>query len=396
MSSPAAIQMIEAEVLHPSALSERAAEAWRAFCAAEPAWRNPLLGPDFARLVGEVRADARVAVLRRGGHLIGFLPFHRRPDGRAWPIGAAFSDYHALVTAPGEAIGGADALAAAGIAGLRASGLIDPHGAFAELRDSEDHGYVIALEGTPEAHHQRLKAANPKRYKNWGRLRNKLEREVGPLTLTPGDVSSEALAQLIGWKREQFSDTGCHDVLRPVWARSLFQTAFERRDGALKGVMITLHAGGRLAAGFFGVAAGGVMHVWLSAIDRELSACGPGQVLMLMAPEALQALGLDVLDLGPSHAHYKAPFATGEVGLREGLAIAAGRTGQGVRSLDGAWVLAGERRFAAVARLRRRLDHIDAAETSISGRVRGVVDALAGYARRTSTREPRPPALEEA
>jgi CelD/BcsL family acetyltransferase involved in cellulose biosynthesis len=390
--------MITAEAKRPSTLSEREIEAWRGFCAAEPAWSSPLLGPDFARLVGEVREDARVAVFRRGGGEIGFLPFHKRPDGRAWPIGAAFSDYHALVSAPGERLDGAEALAAAGISGLRMGGLIDPRGAFSDLKASEDEGYLITLNGSPEEHSQALKAINPKRYKNWGRLRNKLEREAGEVTLTPDDRSPEVLEKLIAWKREQFGETGLHDVLRPAWAQALFEAAFARRDGDFRGVMITLHAGDRLAAGFFGVASGGVMHAWLSAIDRKLASCGPGQVLMLMVPEALQALGLKTLDLGPSHAHYKAPFATGVVPLREGLAIAQGRVGQTARSLDGAWALAGEHRIGAVARLRRRLDHIASAETSMGGRVRGVVDALAGAGRRASSRAPAPaaPAMEDA
>jgi CelD/BcsL family acetyltransferase involved in cellulose biosynthesis len=388
--------MIEGEVKHPSRLTGREIEAWRSFCAAEPAWRNPLLGPDFARLVGRVREDARVAVLSRGLRPVGFLPFHRRPDGRAWPIGAAFSDYHALVVAPGETLDAPEALAAAGIAGLRASGLIDPRGGFPGLAASQDPGFQIVLNGSAEAHHQGLKAANPKRYKNWGRLRNKLEREVGEVALTADDRSPEALQTLIAWKREQFRDTGLHDVLRPQWAQDLFQAAFEQRDGELIGAMITLRAGGRLVAGFFGVASGGVMHAWLSAMDRELAPCGPGQVLMLMAPDALEALRLRVLDLGPSHAHYKAPFATNEVLLREGLAVAAGGASLAARSFDRAWALAGEQRFQAVARLRRRLDHIAAAETSMGGRVRGVVDALAGYGRRASSRAPGQPVLEDA
>jgi CelD/BcsL family acetyltransferase involved in cellulose biosynthesis len=116
---------------------------------------------------------------------------------------------------------------------------------------------------------------------------------------------------------------------------------------------------------------------------------------MLLAPEALAQMGFEVLDLGPSHAHYKAPFATGEVPIREGLAIAHGRAGRGLRSLDSAWALAGERRIGAVGRLRRRLDHIAAAETSVGGQMRGVVDALAGLSRRTASRDVRPAPMDE-
>ncbi len=392
---PARAPQIQAEVKHPSALSDADIAQWRAFCAAEPAFRNPLLGPDFARLVGEVRTDARVAVLRRRGSTVGFLPFHKRGSGYARPIGAAFSDYHALVSAPGERPDLAEAMRAAGVGALRFTGLVDPAGACPLARPSPMQGHLIALAGSPEARHDALRAANPKRYKNWRRLENKLEREFGAVSVSPGDRDPAAFAQLLDWKREQFRRTGAHDVLRPAWAQALFAAAFAARSSELCGVMTTLRAGGRLVAGHFGVASAGVCHVWISAMDPDCVAGGPGQVLMLHAPELMQALGLRVYDLGPGHAHYKAPFATGQVSLGEGVALAAGSANLAARSMEGAWALAGGR-IDAVGRLRRRLDQIDAAELSISGRVLGLIEAVAGQGRRASSREqPRADATAE-
>jgi CelD/BcsL family acetyltransferase involved in cellulose biosynthesis len=380
--------MLLAEVRHPSSLTEQEKLAWRAFCAAEPAFAGPLLGPDFAQLVGQVREDARVASLQRDGRLVGFLAFHRRPAGPALPIGSAFSDYQALIAAPGERIDASEALAAAGISGLRLTALLDPRGAFEGMRPSEHEGHVIALQGSAGSHEAWLKAANPKRFKNWMRLKNKLERELGALTLTAADHDPEALDQLIAWKREQYVLTGAHDVLRPSWARALYHGALERRAGPLRGVLTTLRAGGRLVAGHFGVAGNGVFHAWLSSMDRACTSCAPGQVLTFMMPWAMEELGLNTLDLGPGYAHYKAPFATAQVPVQEGLAIADGRAGRSVRSLDRAWAIAGEHKIKAVARLRNRLNHIAAAETSMGGQVRGLVEAFAGYGRRSATREP--------
>ena len=51
-----------AQTLHPAELSLVDIAAWRALCAAEPAYANPLMGPDFALAVGEVRGDTRVTV----------------------------------------------------------------------------------------------------------------------------------------------------------------------------------------------------------------------------------------------------------------------------------------------------------------------------------------------
>jgi CelD/BcsL family acetyltransferase involved in cellulose biosynthesis len=384
--------MIEAEVLHPGALTERDVSIWRAFCAAEPAFANPLLGPDFARLVGAARADARVAVLRRGGETIGFLPFHDGRGGVAQPIGAAFSDYHALITAPGERIAGAEALAAAGVSGLRFAGLIDPHASFPQTMPSEMEGFVIAPEGGADAYFAALQTDNPKRFKNWRRLQNKLEREWGEVVLASEAGSAGTLDQLIEWKRDQFRRTGAHDVFRPSWARRLFHDILKAEGGA-RGVLITLRAGGRLAAGHFGLAAGPNAHAWLSVIDPDCSGCGPGQILTLRLAEIMPGLGLRTYDLSPGYAHYKAPFATGTVAVREGLATAEGRAGAAARGVNAAWALAG--RSQAVSRLRRRLDQINAAEVSAGGRVRGVVEAIAGYGRRSANREPRAEAVQD-
>ncbi len=249
-------------------------------------------------------------------------------------------------------------------------------------------GYVIALDGSPDAHNEALRAVNPKRFKNWKRLQNKLERERGEIVITPADDSQEAFEQLIAWKRDQFQRTGAHDVMRPDWARALFQTAFERRDGPMRGVMTTLRAGGKLVAGHFGVASGGVCHAWLSSMDPACAGCGPGQVLMLQTPVVMSTLGLRVYDFGPGYTHYKAPFATEEVAVAQVLAMADGRAGFAARSVESAWALAGERRIDAVGRFRRRLDHIASAEVSVGGQVRGMMEAIAGYGRRAATREP--------
>lgn len=378
--------MLKAEVLFPSAMGDADLAAWRAWCAATPQFASPLLGPEFARLTERVREDARVAVFRRGGETVGFLPHHRRPDGFARPIGAAFSDYHALVTAPGARVDIGETMAAAGICAFRYSALVDPHGLFTAGSAPAAPGWQISVKPNVDAYRERIRAANPKRYKNFGRLRNKLEREVGPLRLTPGDTDPIAFEQLLAWKRGQYAGAGLHDVLRPEWARRLMRTAFAERTGELRGLMTTLRAGDRLVAGHFGVACRGVFHGWISSIDPEVCACGPGLVLMLRLPEAIDAMGIDVYDMAPSHEHYKAPFATATVATREGLALAGNAAGRAAAVREGAWDFAGGRR-PAVSRLRRRLDHIAAVELSVAGRVRGVVDAVTGYARRSAGRK---------
>lgn len=380
--------MIEADVRRPAALTPAEVEAWRAFCAAEPAWRNPLLGPDFAQLVGEIRDDARVAVLHRDGQPVGFLAFHQRPGGLARPIGSTFSDYHALIAAPGERIDGREALRAAGIKAFRAHGMIDPKGAFHDIAEGGEIGYVIAAGASPEAYLERLKAVHPKRFKNFKRLQNKLEREHGEISMICDDSSAEALELLLHWKRDQLHRTGLHDVLRPQWARALIDAVFARREGPLRGRMITLRAGGRVVAGLFGPQANGILHGWISSMDPDCASAGPGTVLLLKLADAMHEAGLEACDMGPGHDHYKAPFATAQIPVGEGLAR-AWRPTHAVSPQAG-------RRHGFASRLESRLDHIAAAEPSMGGRMRGWVDALAGYSRRAHTRQDDGPSQADA
>ncbi|HUO23935.1 MAG TPA: GNAT family N-acetyltransferase [Caulobacteraceae bacterium] len=376
--------MVSVENIRPQDLTAADRDAWRALCAATPALRSPLLGPDFAEAVGRRRSDAYVAVARRDGRAVGFLPHHRRPTGFARPIGATFSDYHALAGDPGAPLDGPELLAAAGLRTLRFSNLIDPFASFSAVAQTVDEGFAIHLgpDGA-EAYLQNIRAANTKRAKNWRRLEHKLDREMGEVSLIVDDRSREAFETLIHWKRRQLIMTGRHDVLRPDWSLGLMRDLFEARGGPLEGLMMTLRAGGRVVAGHFGVRLGDHFHSWISAADPEAAAVGAGNTLMLRAIAALPEAGLSHFDMGPSHGHYKEPFCTSRVACAAGVAnrAGAGSIGQiGPRALA---LAAG--RSQAMARMLRRIDHIAATELSIGGRVRGVVEALCGHGRRPHT-----------
>jgi CelD/BcsL family acetyltransferase involved in cellulose biosynthesis len=263
--------MLSAETYHPNELAEPDAAQWRVLQAAHADFANPLLGPDFARAVGKVRDDARVSVFRRDGRAVGFLAYHLRPGGFVRAIGAPFSDYHSLVAEPG--LSAEEALAAAGVAAFRFTGLVDPHGAFEVA--SRVEAFAIALEGRAEDYLEALRAASPKRFKNYRRLDHKLDREVGELRIVAPDHDPAAFEQLIAWKRDQMTRTGVHDVLAADWTRRLMAELFETRDGPMRGLMINLYAGDRLVAGHFGVRAGGYYHPWIASTDPELAAWSP-------------------------------------------------------------------------------------------------------------------------
>ena len=372
--------MRQRHTLHPGDLSVEEIAAWRAITAAHPAFASPLLGPDFALAVGAVRTDARVAIWRRDGEAVGFLPHHLKASGLARPIGAPLSDYHALVSkAPMDVRAG---LAEAGLGALRFTGLIDPLGLFERAVRTRATAYVIELQTGAEPYLEALRAQSPKRFKNYRRLQSKITREVGELTLCAPDRDPQAFAQLIAWKRDQLSRTGAHDFLAPVWTRQLMENLFQTHDGDFRGLMLTMRVDGRVVAGHFGVRLGEVYHPWIASTDPEMGAFSVGQLFLLQAIEAMPGLGLRTYDLGPGHDHYKAPYALTQQQIGEGTAVARGAAGWSSRLGEGAWRLAGAGWGPVAGQVRRRFETISDLEQTLGGQMRGLASAVVARGRR--------------
>lgn len=375
--------MLDVETLHPSLLSAADVALWRTLAADQAGFGNPLLGPDFAQAVGKVREDARVAVVRRDGQTQGFLAYHRRPGGLARPIGSPLSDYHGLVARPDAGLDLAQVLRAADVSVFRYTGLIDPNGVFPASPETDRTAYVIDLaETSAEAYLEAVRAASPKKIKNYRRLDNKLDREVGPVRLVAGDVSREAFNQLIDWKREQLLRTGMHDFLRADWTRELMADLFSARDSDFRGLMINLYAGDTLVGGHFGIRQGATYHPWLASMNPEHAAWSPGQIFFLRAIAAMPELGLTRYDLGPGHDHYKRSYALSSITIGEGAATASSIGGRVASSMESVWSMAGAHGAGPVGQLRRRMDAIASSELTMSGRVRDFVEAVASKAQR--------------
>ena len=373
--------MLDVETLHPSRLTSADIALWRVMIAAEPAFSSPLLGPDFTQAVGLVRDDARVAIIRRAGETLGFLPHHRRSGGLARAIGSPLSDYHAIVSRPDPGFRAEDVLRAADLSVFRYTGLVDPFGVFGGAGEAQS-AFVIAPEGASDDYLEAVRAASPKKIKNYRRLDHKLGREMGEVRLVAPDPSRQAFDLLIAWKREQLQRTGLHDFLRPAWTNGLLLDLFERRTGDFQGLMIGLYAGDELVAGHFGVRSGSVYHPWIASTNPAYAAWSPGQLFFPRAIAAMSDLGLTHYDLGPGHDHYKRTYALTQVTAMDGAVTAPSVAGRMASSVEGAWTLAGGRGPGVVGKLRRRMDAIASVELTVGGRMRGLVDAVAGQSRR--------------
>lgn len=374
-----------------AAVSLGAAErdAWAAIQDAQPAYHSPLLSPGFAMAVGRVREDARVSIFCRHDRIVGFWAHHRRPGGFGRAVGAPFADYHAIVATPDAFAGCENPVALAGLKAFRHGGLIDPYGLFPAPERSQDAFAIDLKDASPEAYLETLRAASPKKFKNYRRLQNRL-RELGELSLR-ADADAATFDTLLRWKSEQFARTGAQDVLRPAWASALMHDLFGLRSGPTTGLMLTLHAGDRLVGGHFGIvqtfAGRGVYHPWIASMDPELNPYSPGYAYLDQAIRAMPGLGIDVYDLGVGHDHYKRPYALDVKTVVGGLQSAPGGTAALLRVREEAWRLGPLGRSGAVDKVRRRLDHIAVVDPSLRGRVHGLVEAARATRRRSLSGE---------
>lgn len=379
---------ITARLYKPAEMAQDDVAAWTAMQAATPAFSNPLFSHGFAAMVAAVREDVEVAVFRRGDAAVAFLAVHRRPGGFARPVGAPFSDYQGIVSKGAIGLSGPQALERAGLGALRFNGLVDPFGLFAGVSSGVQEAFAIELNEDAESYMEAIRAASPKKFKNYRRLEHRLEREVGLLRLVDDDRSQEAFDALLAWKSEQFVRTGIQDVLRPAWVRAMMQSLFETRQGAVTGQMVSLYAGETLVAGHFGVRQGAVFHPWIASANPDFASASPGQLFLAHTIRAMPQMGLTVYDLGPGHDHYKRPYASVRRELGVGLVLAQGARGRVAGAGEAAWSAIGLGRLAPLDKVRRRLDHIAAIDPTAAGRVRGVIEAVQGVRKRSLGNDP--------
>ncbi len=373
--------MLNCELVRPNALSGRDSDVWRAMCQATPHFRSPLLSPDFTRVVAAGRDDVHVAVFRRDGQTIGFLPHHRRPHRFARPVGAPFSDYSALITFPETILDGREALKAAGIDRFQAIGLIDPHTLFGETGGVEDISYGIDLDLD-----ETTNAVTRKHRKNINRHRRNLIEAHGPIAFIVTDRNRDHYDLMLHLKREQLRHNGLHDFLSTPWAAALLERLFESPTDDLHGSLLTMTIGGTPAMFHYGPRLGDRMHPWVSSYDPAFAAFSPGSIFLTDCRAVLKSDGVSYYDLSTGQSHYKNSFSNIAYPVRHvGIygASASGRFGQNVSLAAGRLQQAmGGRVAGAVTRLNRRFDQIACLELDLASRAKGVVHAVSSIPRR--------------
>lgn len=346
----------------------------------QPAYRSPFFDTAFARIVGEARPDAHLALAWNGAELVAFWPLHRRPGAWARPIGAPFCDWHAPVVRQGHDLDAAEMLGGCRLAGMTVSGYQAVPGE--PCRTGERVGASMAdLSRGFDAFLERQRAQYPKQFKKMRRMRRNLERNHDDVVIVFDDHNKASFRQLLALKRAQFRNTGKHDVLAAGWVQRMMERLWTARDPEFRSCMVSLYIDGRFAAGEFNLCSRDIMHGWITAYEQDFAYYSPGFVVLEAALRDMPAHGLSLYDAGCGHNHYKKYYATHMLPLDQGVLTAKPARRPGPTRAAGALWRAAERLLphqagAAFTSARRRGDQILSADLGLAARLRGAYQAL--------------------
>lgn len=352
------------EAMEVSQLGAAELELWRAFRAADPALASPYFDPRFVQIAADIAPGARVAVVREGGAVRGFLPFQQR-GGLLQPLAAPLSDFHGLVAEPGlnvaHLLPRLEGVHRARFTGLVRAGEADLSGLSPRRAMAADlsRGFEAYLAGR-----------DARFLKDKRRRRRALERDHGPLSFSFERPTLEQVDYVVDHKRVQIIRTHQYDVFACGWTVELMRTLaqVDAPDFGLR--LAVLRAGGKLVAAELGLTSGGRHHLWFPIYDPAYARYSPGGLMTLDTLEAVAARGIQRVDFGVDADAYKHDFADPAELVYEGL-IERRMSSRGNRM-----------RIVGASRLARRFDRIVACEPSLVGQLRGGASFMAAMNRR--------------
>jgi CelD/BcsL family acetyltransferase involved in cellulose biosynthesis len=304
--------LLKIDVVPPSALPDADVARWAALQAANPAWDSPFLAPGWALAAERSQprdGGVRVAVLRREGEAVGFLPM-RVAGAVAMPAGAPMNDYQAVIAEPGLVIDPRQLLEAFGIQRLDFSHMLVEQTAFAPYVRGTSLSYAVEQPEGYEAYAAGRRAAGSGVIKDLDKRRRKVEREVGPVRFTAHEGCSDALDQLLAWKRRQYRATGQTDIFATQWTLDLLCGLFKSQSEGFGGGLFTLHIGDRLAAAQFNLLGRRTIHAWIIAHDEAFERYSPGLLLFQDILKWMDQTPYRTLDFGAGDYRFKQQLAS--------------------------------------------------------------------------------------
>jgi CelD/BcsL family acetyltransferase involved in cellulose biosynthesis len=314
---------LRATVVEPDEIAPGDRAAWASF-GEQPSFGSPFLSWSFARSVGRLRDDARVAVFRENGTTRGYLAFQVGVDGAGRPIGDTICDAQAVMAPAAWTFDPRRLIDVAGMSSWGFDHLTLAQPAFHSYHARRHRCPTVELAAGYEVFLQEARGHSKDLLAQVGRRRRKLEREVGPVVCEwQSTQPDEDLRSLYDWKTEQYRRDGTWDRFAQQWIARAVEQLASSRDPTCTGLLTSLRAGDHLVAVHFGLLGTDRLSWWFPAYDPEFGHYSPGLILLLDLISESARRGVDRIDLGRGEHGYKLRVTSHAYEVAEGQVTAA-------------------------------------------------------------------------
>ena len=355
---------IAIETVRTSELGAVERARWNVLRASNRLLASPYFDLRYLDVAADVAPGARVAIIRQGGDIVGFLPFQRR-GALLQTLAAPMSDFHGLIAGPQAQLDVPDILRRLGVERARVRGWIGPGAdtACASVRPA----MAADLSAGFAAYEAGRNAAF---LKDKRRRRRALERDHGPVSFSFDAPTPAMLDWIIAGKRQQLHRTQQYDIFACGWTAALLHRLAQSAEPDFGLKLATLRAGETIVAAEVGLTSGDRHHLWFPIYDPAYGRYSPGSLMTLETLNAAAEQGISRVDFGPGEEAYKHDFADPAEPVFEGVIHARPALALGLERLPG------------MTRLTRRFDRITACEPSLLGQVRGASSFVTAMSRR--------------
>lgn len=297
------------EAVHPREIGPSEVALWRARQAADPNLASPYFAPEWAKLVGAVRPDARVCVIEFGK---GFMGVQRSSRFAAMGLGAPIADYQGVVGERGLPIDRVALCRALRVGRIDLVGVPEGQAVLAGRVAGGEGSWIADVSGGLEAYRAHFKSARPKIARQTDSRLRKLAEQHGEPVFTAISTDRQHFDTLMRWKLTQLRASGQPAIWAKPWVRRVLDATFELRESELAGAFFTLTVGDRLVAANYCLRSSRALHGWVLGHDPAFDAFSPGMQIARMTIEWAAQNGLSEVDFGGGDYQFKRHLATGQ------------------------------------------------------------------------------------
>lgn len=304
------------ESCRPQELSPADVTGWREAVAGSSPFASPFFHPEYVMALAEFRPYVQVAVVRRDGRPLGWLPFERH-DRTGRPLGIKLADFQGAIIRPGESMSLLDVTSKLGLTAFHYDHLMAEQAPRSGCLETAGSPFLDLKDGY-EAYVGRQRSAGDGLVSQVQRKQRKLLRDAKHIEFRWQDDDPLALDLLWKWKGAQRNLTGSIDILQFDWIRAALARIARTDRSGFHGIVSTLRINEEIAAVHLGMHTQTVFHYWFPAYSVKWAAYSPGLILLLRVAEACAQRGIERIDLGKGDDRYKSSFTSGSLALATG------------------------------------------------------------------------------